>query len=97
IQVTQADFGNVNLYDAQTGNLVAHKEQGWLDKPHSSGNKPYSRTASATQGIMRRALHAGEAILVPDVLQDEDYINLGDDTRSKVVVPIYYGGEPAGV
>ena len=97
IQVTQADFGNVNLYDAQTGNLVAHKEQGWPDKAHSSGNKPYSRTASATQGIMGRALHAGEAILVPDVLQDEDYINLGGDTRSKVVVPIYYGGEPAGV
>jgi len=29
IRVTEADFGNVNLYDTQTGNLVAHKEQNW--------------------------------------------------------------------
>ncbi len=97
IRVTQADFGNVNLYDAQTGSLVAHKEQGWPDSAHTGSHKSYSRTVSAAQGIMDRALHTGQAILVPDVSKDKDYINLGGDTRSKVVVPIYYGGEPAGV
>jgi GAF domain-containing protein/DNA-binding response OmpR family regulator len=96
IRVTRADFGNVNLYDVQTGTLVAYKEQGWPDHAHE-GDKSNSRTAAATRGIMGRALKSGQAILVPDVSKDKDYINLGGDTCSKVVVPIFYGGEPAGV
>jgi GAF domain-containing protein len=100
IRVTQADFGNVNLYDANTGTLVAHKEQGWPDtfQVDLSDANSSARTAPAQLGIMGRALHSGKAILVADVLKDKDYINLGDvETRSKVVIPIIYGGESAGV
>ncbi len=100
IRVTQADFGNVNLYDAKTGKLVAYKEQGWPIRSQGKGKKSRRslRTTSVTEGIMEQALQTGQAILVPNVLEDENYINLGgDETRSKVVVPIFYGGEPAGV
>jgi GAF domain-containing protein/DNA-binding response OmpR family regulator len=100
IRVTQADFGNVNLYDAKTGKLVAYKEQGRSTRSHGRGKKSKRslRTTSVTEGIMEQVLQTGKAILVPNVLEDEDYINLGgDEIRSKVVVPIFYGGEPAGV
>jgi putative methionine-R-sulfoxide reductase with GAF domain len=53
--------------------------------------------ALAARGIIGRTFHTGQSILVPDVLKDKDYVNLGGETRSKIVVPIYYGGEPAGV
>lgn len=97
IRVTEADFGNVNLYDAQTGNLVAHKEQNWPANASTEGNNFSAKTIAAVQGFMDRALKTGQAILVPDVAKDKDYINLNNGTRSKVVVPIFYGGEPAGV
>ncbi|GAB4411285.1 MAG: hypothetical protein Fur0044_05250 [Anaerolineae bacterium] len=93
IRITQADFGNVNLYDAQTGHLVAHKEQGWP----TGAPKLYPKTALAAQGAIRRALQTGQVILVPDVSKDEDSLSLNSDTRSKVVVPILYGEQPAGV
>lgn len=97
IRVTQADFGNVNLYDAQTGNLVAHKEQSWPNGVNTGRSKPYPGTARAAQGAMARALQTGQAILVPDLSQDEDYVSLDSEARSKVIVPILYGDEPAGL
>lgn len=101
IRVTQADFGNVNLYDAKTGKLVAYKEQsrpGRRTQTRKSKAKLSSRTVIATEGVMGRALRTGKTVLVPNVLLDEDYVNFsGVETRSKVAVPIFYSGEPAGV
>jgi GAF domain-containing protein/DNA-binding response OmpR family regulator/nitrogen-specific signal transduction histidine kinase len=93
LRVTKADLGNVNLYDAGTGKLVAHKEQGETDRIQA-----IDETSSQNgQRIMERALHTGEPILIPDVRENEDYVGFGKDTRSRVAIPIYYGGEPVGV
>ena len=95
MRVTQADFGNVSLYNADTAELTAHKE---LSSPHSDASASNQHhIVSAQQGIMGRALRTGNAVLVPNVLDDKDFIDRGRNTRSQVVVPIIYGGEPAGV
>jgi GAF domain-containing protein len=98
-RVTQADFGSVNLYDARTGQLVAHTEHGWFEQPDGAGRP--ARPAlflSPMSELMAQALHTSQAVLVGDVQIDDSGPNLGgDQTRSKAIVPILYGGEPAGL
>ncbi len=95
MRMTQADFGNVSLYNARTQQLTVHKEQ--------VGSKPTSRPLEQTRiapaqlGIMERALKTGNAVLVPNVLTDKNFVDQGRNSRSQVAVPIIYGGEPAGV
>ena len=48
-------------------------------------------------GIIGRAVRTGEAQLVPNVEQDEDYISCHDDTRSELVVPMKRGQKVIGV
>lgn len=93
MRVTRADFGNVSLYQAQT--LTAHKEQAGqnlLSLPASAFDSVPTRL-----GLMGQALHTGEAVLVGNVANAPDFVDNGRGTRSQVAVPIFYGGEPAGV
>ncbi len=92
MRVTQASFGNVSLYDSQTGDLTAHQEQ---SKDTDQPGLP--QTVPVQNSIMGRALRSGQTILVPNVRLDKDFIDYDRQTRSQVVVPIFYGGEPAGV
>ncbi|MBN1992780.1 MAG: GAF domain-containing protein [Anaerolineae bacterium] len=93
LRVTRADLGQVNLYDPRTGKLTAHKEQGG-----TGGSIPPANEASPVgQKIMERALDTGQSILISDVRENEDTQGFGAHTHSRVVVPIYYGSEPAGV
>jgi GAF domain-containing protein/DNA-binding response OmpR family regulator len=96
MRVTKADLGHVDLYDAHTRQLVAHKEQIGTGQP-SSGNAAAKNIAVAGQKIMTQTLDTGEAIIIADVRHSEDFAGFGPDTRSRVVVPIFYGSEPAGV
>ena len=95
MRVTQADFGNVSLYNARTQELTAHQEQ------YSAGKGPFLleqfETMPAQLGIMGRVLKTGTALLIPDVLNYKGFVDQGRNTRSQVVVPIIHGGEPAGV
>lgn len=98
-RVTLADFGSVNLYDAKTGRLVAHKEQG-----RSGRTRKVSATArlqtvsfSTTQDITKQALRTGTAILIDDVSKERSNMGVGRHIRSKAAVPIFYRGEPVGV
>lgn len=88
IRVTQADYGNVNLYEARSGELTAFRTYGWPNGPE---------TILAQQGIMKRGLRTRKAILVPDVSGDDDFTDAGGDTRSEMVVPLLYGDESVGV
>ena len=95
LRVTRADFGNVNLYEAKTGILVAHTEQGEVaTNKRTRGKKSDS---NAMIDIMKQVLHTGKTILVSDVLEEAGYSGQNSQTRSMVVIPIYYGGEPVGV
>lgn len=92
MRVTQAHFGNVSLYHSQTGDLTAHEEQSRDD------NQPgLPQTVSTQRGLMGRSLRTGQTVLVPDVREEEEFVDYGRQTLSQVVVPIFYGGEPAGV
>jgi len=95
MRVTKANLGHVDLYDAHTRQLVAHKEQ--IGSEPSGANAATKDTGVAGQKIMTQTLDTGEAIIIADVRHHQDYVGFGDDTRSRVVVPIFYGSEPAGV
>jgi len=101
MRVTQADFGDVYFYNAATENLIAYREQDdWLNAVHSgSGDlvSSHSQTTLSKAGIIGRALRSNKVVVIPDVSKDKDFVDLGKNTRSEVVVPIYYGGEPVGV
>jgi PAS domain S-box-containing protein len=89
IRVTQADYGNVNLYEARSGELTVSRAHGWPNGPEE--------TILAQQGIMKRGLRTRKTILVPDVFGDDDFTDYGGDTRSEMVVPLLYGDESVGV
>ncbi len=93
MRVTEADFGNVSLYKAQTAELTAHKEQ----SNNGQSTQGEYEVVPIQQSIMGRALQTGQAVLIPNILEDPDFVDRGRNTCSQVVVPIYYGGEPAGV
>jgi len=87
LHLTRADSGSVYFYNAMLNRLVAY--------PVSQNGR---RDVSASEGIMGRSLRTGVSVLVPDVLQDTEFVDVGvKNLRSKVVVPIFYGGEPVGV
>jgi signal transduction histidine kinase/DNA-binding response OmpR family regulator len=48
-------------------------------------------------GVAGRAIREKRTVLVPDVLQDPDYIALFPATRSEVAIPIVAGGEVVAV
>ena len=94
LRVTQADYGNVYFYNAVTQTLVGYQEQNW---PQLTALQNDDQTTSAKLGVVGRALHTGQSVHIPDVSKDKDFVDLGRNTRSEVVVPIYYGGEPVAV
>lgn len=96
MRVTQADFGEVYFYEATSDSLVAYKKQGGPEEKDRDGEF-FPSLRSPKTGITGRAFRTGQSILVPDVREDEEFIDRGKDIRSKVVVPVYYGGEPVGV
>ena len=95
MQVTRADMGHFNLYDAQTKKLVAHKSQN--NFPSDSISPNHENDAANRQDAMARVLHTGKNLLIADTHQSIDYTDQGLGIRSAVVIPIYYGGEPVGL
>jgi GAF domain-containing protein/DNA-binding response OmpR family regulator/HAMP domain-containing protein len=94
VRATGADLGNVNLHDAETGKLLAHASFGFNTEDATSLQE--SEFYAGT-GVMGRVLQTGEPVLVPDVAKDPDYVMISPESRSEVVVPIFYAGGVAGV
>jgi PAS domain S-box-containing protein len=94
IRATDADLGNVNLHDSDTGQLLAYASFGLNEEETDrlKGGGFYAGT-----GVMGRVLQTGEPILVPDVSVDPDYVMISSKSRSEVAVPIVYTGDVAGV
>jgi GAF domain-containing protein len=87
MRVTKANLGHVDLYDARTRQLVAHKEQ--IGTEPSSADAATKNIDVTGQKIMTQTLNTGEAMIIADVRHHEDYVGFGADTRSRVVVPIF--------
>lgn len=83
MRVTGADFGNVSLGKGST-----YIGRGW---PHTEGETP------AQYGLMNRAFHQKETLLIEDVRSAEAYIEQGTGSQAQIALPIYYGSEPVGI
>jgi PAS domain S-box-containing protein len=94
VRATGADFGNVNLHNRNTGQLLAYASFGFGDEEttYLKEGKFYAET-----GVMGRALHTQEPVLVPDVSADPDYVMISHESRSEVAIPIVYAGDVAGI
>lgn len=93
MRVTQADYGSVSLYNARAAAWTIHKTQ-------TGNQEPISEQFAAIpiqMSLMERALETGKAVLLQNVRASEDFVDFGRNTHSEVVVPVFYGGEPAGV
>jgi PAS domain S-box-containing protein len=48
-------------------------------------------------GITSRVIRTGEAVFVPDVSQDPDYLSIVEATRAQITVPLKFGSDLIGV
>lgn len=92
LQLTRADSGDVFFYNAAQAKLIAYP-----GNSTASRQDGIPREVPATEGIIGRSLSSGQSMLILDTSQDPDFVDRGGQVRSKVVVPIIYGGEPTGV
>jgi diguanylate cyclase (GGDEF)-like protein/PAS domain S-box-containing protein len=61
------------------------------------GYGPLPETFATNQGIVRRVLRTGEAVLVRDVQADPDYVEGHPDVTCEIAVPLLAEGVPLGV
>ena len=94
IRATGADFGNVNLHDQETGQLLAIASFGFNEEEtiRLKESEFYAGT-----GVIGRVLQTAGPVLVPDVTMDPDYVMISSESRSEVAVPILVAGDVAGV
>jgi NtrC-family two-component system sensor histidine kinase KinB len=94
MQATGAEYGAIALRDERAGGLLLLSQRGYppgILEPYRYEPWPIER------GIMGRVVETGAVVLVPDVSQDPDYIEVMEQVRSHLAVPIVREGEVVGV
>jgi PAS domain S-box-containing protein len=94
VRATDADFGNVNLHDQETGQLLATASFGLNEEEMI---RLQESEFHAGTGVIGRVLQTAEPVLVPDVTIDPDYVMISSESLSEVAVPILVAGDVAGV
>ncbi len=79
----------VDIYLVDDGALVMGAARG--------GPLDTESTYPFSQGVIGRAVLSGEAVYVPDVKKDKDYIEASPDTQSEIAVPLMKEGVVIGV
>lgn len=79
----------VDIYLVDEGALVMGAARG--TPVDTTSTYPFS------QGVIGRAVLSGEAVYVPDVKKDKDYIEASPDTQSEIAVPLMKEGVVIGV
>lgn len=99
MRVTQADSGKVYFYSPSTESLIAYKEGQFnpAQAPHNHHGSLPAPTVLAKTEVLKQVLDTGKAVLLSGVQTDQEVVNLTTGSRSRVIVPINYGGEPIGV
>jgi GAF domain-containing protein len=93
VEVTNANHGNINLMNWETGALEARATFG-LDQSQFEKAKI---SLELGQGVISRAAREGEPVVVDDVTLDPDYVAVVPETRSELAVPILHRGIVVGV
>lgn len=83
VRATEADFGNVNLYDLYEDKMIEQVRVGW---PDEFITQPYE--INKVQGIIGRVLRQGKPEIVNDLSIDPDYLAYPVPAGSEMVVPI---------
>lgn len=87
--IPQAHNVGIVRFDAAKQNLLlssANLEFYRVDQPPTHGS--YRVDTEQHQGIAGRVIETGQAVIIPDVKADKDYISAIDSTRSALAAPI---------
>ena len=79
----------VGIYDVTADEIAV---VGW-DGPKPPAHPRFARS----EGLCGAAVAAGEAVIVGDVTTDPRYLTTHATTRSEIVVPVFAGGNVAGL
>ncbi|HMA36612.1 MAG TPA: GAF domain-containing protein, partial [Chloroflexia bacterium] len=94
VQATRARYASVIQVDYETSTYTFIAIYG-MD-PERAAHYTAMRIP-VTQGLVGRAVAAGQAQLVNDVRQDPDYFEFDPATRSELVMPVRYEDQVVGV
>jgi PAS domain S-box-containing protein len=95
IRATRASHGNVVLVGRDTGRLELKAARGYSDEEETRVQA--SLEELPPDSVFRRVMTGGEPCLVPDTDREPQPVCLKADTRSALVVPIFYEGVAAGL
>jgi len=93
VQATQASHGNMNLMNWETGALEVRTTFGFS----SDELALREMNLSLGRGIISRAAHTKQPVVVDDVTLDPDYVAIVPGTRSELAVPIIHLGVVVGI
>ncbi len=94
MEATGAEYGMIALHDKEKGGLLLLSQKGYpLGVLESYRYEPWP----IEQGIVGRVVKTGTVSLVSDVSQDPDYVEIVEQVRSQLAVPIIREGGVIGV
>lgn len=88
IKTTAATHGNVMLMDMEIGNLTLRASQGYTEEEEAAIEG--SLLHPEQDSLALQVVETGEARTVDDAAQEESVVCVREDTRSALVVPIFY-------
>lgn len=91
VKLTRATSGSLLLIDWETQTLNIKVSQGY------SCQEPEKVKLRVGEGVTGWVAQTGQPLLVADVTQDERYVNLDQNVRSELAVPLTIKGETIGV
>jgi len=100
IHATGASHGNVVQVNPDTGRLELRVAKGYSDEEDEDGEEACLQESLAElppDSLLGRVITSGNPCLVPDVGQETQSVCVKADTRSALMVPIFYEGAVAGV
>jgi PAS domain S-box-containing protein len=95
IRTCAATHGNVLLVDVDTGELTLWTAQGYSDAERATIQRSLRQPMG--DSIIRRAVESGQPQILTDATLEADWVWVRNDTRSALVVPIYYEQRVVGV
>ena len=95
VQTTGATHGNVMLMSLDTGNLVLRVAHGYSAQEEATIEELLLHPDE--ESVSLQVAQSGQARIVPDALQEPCTVCVRADTRSALVVPIFYQDTAVGL
>lgn len=95
VRTTRTTHGNVVLMDTDTGKLVLRTAFGY--SPQEESDIEALLWKSSEEGIILQVAQSGQARIVEDATLEPHTLCVRDDTRSALVVPVFYQDAVVGL